>query len=102
MMRFFGKKRRIFAMITAAAVVCCVLFMFSFMAHEIGHECSSEDCEICFCLEACAQLVNNARISSVLAGLACILAGTTGRKLAMADYAFGIGTPVSRRVRLNI
>ncbi|MBR4731218.1 MAG: hypothetical protein IK081_00455 [Lachnospiraceae bacterium] len=102
MMRFFGKERRILSMITAAAVVCCVLFMFSFMAYESGHECSGEDCEICFCLDACIQLVNNVKDGAVLAGFLCVLAAIFGRKPAAADDVFGIGTPVSRRVRLNI
>ncbi len=102
MIRFLERKRRTFAMITAAAVVCCVLFMFSFMAVESGHDCAGEDCEICFCLDLCAQIVNNVKDAVLLAGFLCILAALYGSKRADSDDFHGIATPVSRKVRLNI
>ncbi|MBQ2101109.1 MAG: hypothetical protein II477_08565 [Lachnospiraceae bacterium] len=88
-------------MITAAAVVCCVLFMFFFMAVESGHDCAGEDCEICYCLEACESVFGSLKLFDAFFIVLGIICASLIGVIAYADPSLGHTTPILQKVRLN-
>jgi len=94
-------RKRVLALITAAAVFSCVLFMYVYEAHEAGHDCTGEDCVICFCMHACERIITNAKVFVAFSEILCILAITILCGRDLTDIAYGNGTPVMLKVRLN-
>ncbi|MCR5461094.1 MAG: hypothetical protein K6F51_14565 [Acetatifactor sp.] len=97
-----GEKKKIFSVILAALVLCSVVFMLFFVAHEAQHACHGEDCEICFCMEICEGIVSNMKHENLGECLFALLAGLVLFKVVAIAGVMGITTPVSRKVRLNI
>lgn len=97
-----GEKKKIFSVILAALVLCSVVFMLFFVAHESQHVCHGEDCEICFCMELCEGIVSNMKHENPGECLFALLAGLALYKVVAVADVKKITTPVSRKVRLNI
>ena len=101
MKRYSENRKRICAMILAAAVFGCVLFMLFFMANEMGHDCSGEDCEICFCLEICEELVFTLRLDGLQNAFVCMVLALLLTMTAVASCQTAVATLITKKVRLN-
>ncbi len=95
------------ATVRVSAGVMCVLLLFVmlfsvfFMAAEVEHDCSGEDCEICLCLHHCESLLSRLRTGAIHC-LAFIAFALTIIGAAFCCVRFVISdSPVAKRVRLN-
>lgn len=101
MKRYGENWKRICAMLLAAAVFGCVLFMLFFMANEVKHDCSGEDCEICFCLEICEELVSTLKLDGLQNVFVCMVLALFLTMTALASRQAVVGTLITQKVRLN-
>ncbi|MCR4599623.1 MAG: hypothetical protein K5678_11370 [Acetatifactor sp.] len=101
MKRILGDQKRIFALMTAVAMLCGLLFMQIFVSHELGHECSGEDCEICYCLEACESVFGSLKLFDAFFIVLGIICASLIGVIAYADPSLGHTTPILQKVRLN-
>ena len=93
--------KRIGAMILAAAVFCSVLFMLFFMASEARHDCSGEECEICFCLEICEEMISTLRLDGLQDAFVCMILALLLTMAAPLSHQAVVGTLITQKVRLN-
>ena len=93
--------KRITAGILGIMMLFVVMFSAFFLAAEVDHDCSGEDCPICACIEQCEQTLHSfagGKVFLLIALLPLLLL-----VLFTADYSPVIlrDTPISRKIRLN-
>ncbi|MCR5217957.1 hypothetical protein, partial [Treponema sp.] len=82
------------------AFVFTVLFSSLYIFHEAEHECSGEDCEICFCLQLIAQNMSHLHEGRVLPPVVVIVFTVVLFCISISN-SFFVNTPVREKVRLN-
>ncbi len=96
-----SKKRRMTAGIIGSVMLVLVFFSAFYIAVEISHDCSGEDCPVCACMELCKN--NLSRIGSgqlirfLLSFKAILILFTVLNFL----YIFSETSLVSFRIRLD-
>ena len=101
-MKQYGESwKRIGAIILAAAVFGSFLFMLFFMASEAKHDCSGEECEICFCLEICEEMVSSFKLAGLQDAIVCMILSLFLTMAVLTSRKAVIGTLITKKVRLN-
>ncbi|MCR4904280.1 MAG: hypothetical protein K6A23_15585 [Butyrivibrio sp.] len=59
MSRDYNEKRKFAAAVMAVFMLVVVLFSAFFVAIEMGHDCSGEDCPICHCIQQCENTLHH-------------------------------------------
>lgn len=92
----------------AAALLLCVALVFAlalssaFIAHEVGHECSGEDCSVCRMIAVSANLPRIiALIVLTLSALFALLRERFAHRVPRRLCAPASFTLVSWKIRLN-
>ncbi len=92
--------RRITAGIIGLLMLVTMLFSAFYIAAEINHDCSGEDCPVCACIQQCENTLrgvgNGTPLPVSVIGISLILLIT-----ACCPAVISQDTPVSRKVRLN-
>ena len=96
-----SRAKRIAAGIMGLMLLVIVLFSAFYIAAEIDHDCSGEDCSICACIQQCENTLRGvgngtASQSAFVVHLILMLLAA-----AFAVTAVSKETLVSRKVRLN-
>ncbi len=96
------KSRRMGALLLLFGFVTVLFLSSAYMLHEADHDCCGHDCPVCARIARMAALME----SFALAGAAYALCSglrqsVSRRRRAEGSRAFGLCTPVTRKVRLN-
>lgn len=96
-----SEKVRALSVVLAAFMLAAILFSSLFIALEMHHDCSGEDCPICICIEHCVRTLHELGDLNVL----CAVSVLPVLLIVFAKIATGFvyvnDTPVSRKVRMN-
>ena len=101
MRMLMGEKRRMGALLAAILLFCSILFMLFFLSHEVTHECSGENCEICFCMDFCVNVISHLKTSAAGLILSAILATGLIFVSASSREKLVCNTLVSMKIRNN-
>ena len=52
-----SESKRILSFVMGIIMLVMILFSGFYIAHEIDHDCSGEDCPICICITQCESLL---------------------------------------------
>ncbi len=100
-----GKSNRIKRYSAGAVCLLLVLVLLLsalYVAAEVGHKCSGEECAVCAVIRWCGQILRNGGVAPVIASTMC--AGSVSAAAAFPAVLSATrtqGTPVGDRVRLN-
>lgn len=95
------KKACVPAMVLALLLAIVLLFSIGFIVLEADHDCSGENCAVCFVLHICENALQ--RLIVFGAAAACVLFARTCRLFVRGRYAsrFHSCTPITLRVKLS-
>lgn len=86
----------------AAILLAFTVFSVSFSAMEHNHECSGEDCAICYVIQVAEQ---NLKLLKITAAFIAILTFTSFYKnknfTIIKNYSLNTQTLISNKIRLN-
>ena len=97
----FCNVQRIKAIIIGITMLFVVLFSTFYIAAEVGHDCKSEDCLICVCIQQCENSIRNIECGTVVQTLSILL--VVAFLLKQLLYVAHICQPtlITQKVRLN-
>lgn len=100
-MRYFrmGQSKKIASGIMAFMMLVVVMLSVFFIAVEVEHDCTGENCSVCACIEQCESILNHWNKNVV--ALSVILLPMILLSLILPVYTLILSMPVSRKVRLN-
>ncbi len=87
--------------IVAFMLVFSMLFSTVYIAVESGHDCSGEDCPICFSLVQCEEIFRLFRFTVILLIPFIYLCVSSIEHINKPDNFFIAITPVSLKIQLN-
>ncbi|MBP5159522.1 MAG: hypothetical protein ILP10_04415 [Lachnospiraceae bacterium] len=93
--------KRITACVMAIMMLAIMLFSAFFVAHEMEHDCTGEDCPVCACIEWCENALHRmgagllAGVVRTMTWIAILLS------VCLVTLFVARRTPVSGKVRIN-
>ena len=100
-MRKKSKYKRSLVIVLLIAFIFVLLFSSFYTAFEAGHDCTGDDCPICFSIEWCENLIRTLT-GLTAACLAAILFIRFILSVGLPEFCrLCYATPIERKVRLN-
>ncbi len=94
-------KKRVFAIVIAAALLFVVLFSALYITKNSVHKCSQDNCPVCEQLEICENTLQTLALAAVLIA-AVLFVGVLRERVFDADLGCLVfSTPVSLKVKLS-
>ncbi|MBE5902291.1 MAG: hypothetical protein E7280_10355 [Lachnospiraceae bacterium] len=93
------QSKRIASGIMVFMMLAVVMLSVFFLAAEMGHDCTGEDCPICASMQQCKSVLESWDGGEAVLSLVLLSIVTVSMKLPV--YTLVQSTPVSRKVRLN-
>ena len=100
-MKINDLKNKYLAMFLSGIIALIMLLSAMYMAEEVHHECSGEDCPVCECLNICEGILyetESAEVVPVAAAFTVLIVFMIERG---AGYMLLHDTPVSEKVRMD-
>ncbi len=94
-------KNRAVALLLSVAILSAVILSVVFIAEEVGHDCTGEDCPICHEIKVCVKTLT--LLGTAVAGAmlhAMVRLAVSGSVCRCPDRVF-LSTPILQKVRLN-
>lgn len=85
----------------AAILLLSVLFSVCYIALEAEHDCSGDECPVCFFLALCEQNIREYRFAVLLLALFFLITPAMPLIHQNGIQCFRMDTPVSLKVQLN-
>ena len=96
-----NKKRRLVAIILAAAVLFVMLFSAVFIAEEAGHDCIGENCPVCCQINACRNVLENLSLAVCVFTFIAAVKFTLQKVVSSLRENIQNQTPVNLKVKLS-
>lgn len=97
-----NRKTKILAVVLmSAALMFTVLFSLFFIAHELDHDCSGDDCPICAFIHMCENNIRQIGGGASAIMAAVVLAVVIQALPVLTSLDVNLLTPVSSKTRLN-
>ncbi len=96
-----SKRNRIAAGILGILMLFTVLFSAFYLAAEVAHDCTGEDCPICACIAQCEKAIRQIGNGAALWTIAFLPVVSMLVLAFLFVYEFSQETLVSEKVRLN-
>ncbi len=82
-------------------LVFSLLFSTIYIAVESGHDCSGEDCPICFSLVQCEEISRLYKYAAIMIIPLIYLCVSSNEHMNKPEIMFSAITPVSLKIQLN-
>ena len=95
------KRNHIIGIITALAVLFVILYSSLYIAAEINHDCTGDNCSICCQINICRNTLKTLSLACFAAATAALLTYTLCGNILLRTRVWLKLTPVSLKVKLT-
>ncbi len=95
------KQKRLAALLVAAAVLFIMLFSALYIAAEVHHDCTGEDCRVCTLICLCQNALKNLSLAICAAAFSAVLVSAFRKILSCSRFFTWKSSPVTLKVKLS-